>query len=133
MCAQCNTEAVHICDVFGEWALYKATKTDEDWEEGAYGLLTVNDPDFMWKGILVPDPFVGLTDKEINNANEQMIHQHNDHMDCVKDFQGCILNKTNWMNSLYNLIDSAKEAGYDPATKRFESWFIGYLGKKITF
>ncbi len=130
---QCNTEAVHICDVFGEWALYKATKTDGDWEAGAYGLITSNDPDFIWKGNLVPDPFVCMTDNEIKFADEQMIHQHNDHIDCVKEFQNCIISKSNWMNTSYDLIACAKEVGYDPATKRFASWFIGYLGKKITF
>ena len=71
MCLQCNTVAVKICEVFGGWHLFKATVDHEDWAKDSYGLLTQNDPDFVWEGEIVPDPYAGLTDEECDQKEKE--------------------------------------------------------------
>lgn len=138
MCLQCTTEAVKICDVFGKWSLWKATVDDTDWAKDSYGLLTVDDPDFVWSGEIVPDPYAGLTDEESDQKEKEdpigMQEKDARFSKAVEAFRDCNSMNQNWMMYSYHLINAAKEAGYDPENDfNFAAWFINFLAKKITF
>lgn len=137
MCLACDAEAVKICEVFGKWLLYKSTVDHEDWAKDSYGLLIVNDPEFVWKGEIVPDPYAGLIDEECDQKDKEdpigMKEKSKRFDDAVIAFRDCISMDSHWMKHSYNLINSAKEAGYDPDNYNFERWFINFLSKKIVF
>lgn len=137
MCLQCDTAAVQICEVFGGWYLFKATINHEDWAKDSYGLVTQNDPDFVWAGEIVHDPYAGLTDDESDQKDKEdpigMKEKFNSFIKAVEAFRNCDVLDNNWMIHGYKLINAAKEAGYDADGYNFHSWFINFLSKKITF
>lgn len=137
MCLQCDTEAVKICDVFGGWSLWKSTVNHKHWAKDSYGLLTMNDPDFVWAGEIIPDPYAGLTDEECDQKDKEdpigMLAKSERFIKAFEAFRNCIIMDGNWMVHSYKLINAAKEAGYDADGYDFHSWFINFLSKKVTF
>jgi hypothetical protein len=64
MCLQCNSLPVHIGEPFPEWALARARAHDEDCPIGWWGLLRINDPDFVWELTPTPSPTWGLSEDQ---------------------------------------------------------------------
>lgn len=132
MCLQCVTEAKFHGDPLPGWALYRATKDSPTWHIGDWGLLRCNDPDFVWAGEFVADPYAGMSDDEIEAASEDVAKEFERHIDAAVAFE----NATTYGNHpyvSYLLVDAAMKAGYAPATHgtRFAAWLVDHVARHL--
>lgn len=47
MCLQCETKAKYIADFAPGWHIVQATISVDEWREGQYALVRINDPEFV--------------------------------------------------------------------------------------
>jgi hypothetical protein len=110
----------------------KSTVNHPDWPKGWYGLVRWNDPDYIWEGKPVIDPFEDLTDKQINALSDK----------------SRIVKKNRYFFSLvekiepqfeaspelgYTLYSACKKAGYDEKKHgyRLIPWLVHHMAKKM--
>lgn len=133
MCLQCTTEAVIVYrEILPEWVLMRATKDTDKWKAGEYGLVYMNDPDFIWSGEPIEDQTADMTDDEINvlTDDDSRWISSNNHFDFVDSIEGKFV--CDPMKG-YRLIRACMAAGYDPHDHgyRVVSWLVNHIAKKL--
>jgi hypothetical protein len=131
MCEQCVAKTETFLDPIPNWWLVRATDDGHVMKKGEWGLVQCNDPDFVWTVTPKVDPLSGLSEEEINELS-------NDDP-AWKDFEDWSEKSRIFLSELqqnfvhdvsvyWNLIEAAREKGYDPDKDVFAFWFFNYLG-----
>lgn len=135
MCLQCLAKSKMIYEnIFPGYFLVKGTvEVKNEWPKGWYGLVQCNDPDFIWEEKITPNPYHGLTGKEINKGSKSLhdkYHRWSKMLDSIKDdFCEC---QADPMTS-YQFVSACMKAGYRPKRDGFNvmHWFVDYVGEKM--
>lgn len=132
MCLQCAVNAVSYGEVLPGWYLARATndRAPEEWPKDHWGLIRINDPDFVWESTPTVDPYHGMTDNEINSAAAADISCRDDkyHAD-VNMFEEALVCDP---ETGYKLVEAAKAAGWDSWRHgRFAWWLFHRMGRII--
>ena len=132
MCMQCVTRSVLYGEIFPDWYLVRATQGDlmgpnktSVWNKGEFGLVQVNDPDYIFGTIPMKDPFYDWTDEQINSASPEFCALSDCFMDSAIELEESLQSnpETGW-----RLINAAIQVGYNPKEDgRFSFWFLHYL------
>jgi hypothetical protein len=132
MCEQCLAETKTFGEVIPHWWLVQATKEGWQMKPGDYGLVYMNDPDFIWPKELVPitDPTFGLSDEEEEAMDAGANGKWNEFIERVDKIDGNF-----WCEPAtgYSLVNAAKEAGYDEEKHgyRLLSWLTHQMALVI--
>jgi hypothetical protein len=111
------------------WHLMRARKSGSGILAGQWGLVRVNDPDFVWHDTPTPDPFDGLTDEQINDASEELKEADRDFGNGAVAF-GSTLKVDPEVG--YDLVVAAEAVGFDREEDGSISfWLFDYLGRWI--
>lgn len=72
MCLQCTVNAKALVrNIIPGYSLMISMKDNAEWPKGWYGLVSCNDPDFVWEQKPLVDPWVGLTDEQIDACSKK--------------------------------------------------------------
>lgn len=155
MCEQCVAATVMYTlpgagghEVLPGYALVRATKDGWMMRKGDWGLVRMNDPDYWWSKTPVEDPYLGLTDAEIDKRPEPDL-AYDTFQDAVDELQNALDGRTEPMleQGRYNyprfedaieLYEAAKLAGWSlkkkpinggtmEAREPFAYWLCNYL------
>lgn len=110
---QCLTEAKMYGEVIPGWYLVKATKTSPwgHWPAGYWGLVRMNDPDFVWE----PDPLEEDPEAPVDeNGLSEFYRRHNDFEEALHSHP----------NVGYTLIKDAMKVGYNPEEEGYVTFWL---------
>jgi hypothetical protein len=123
MCEQCMAETKCYGEVMPHWWLVQATKEGWMMKPGDFGLVYINDPDFVWSPDFMPmiDPTFDLTDEQQDVMTEEQNKEWDVFYDRVTEIEKHFDCEP---TTGYNLVSAAKEAGYDEDKHgwRFLAW-----------
>jgi hypothetical protein len=133
MCLQCTAEARILLEhAIPGYALMVATKDTEEWHTGQYGLVHINDPDFIWTGDPLIDPTEEVSDEEWDAlSNDDPRRFAFDRLvDLVESMKPCF--KTDPMTG-FSFIQACMQDGYTPALhgRVVLYWFIDHIARKL--
>lgn len=129
MCEQCCASTICIGELVPGWFLVLATKDGAVMKAGNYGLLRINDPDFIFTVKPVKDKFYHLSDEEINHlplvdflSNTRKLGEVHysiyDSLKCSPEIG-------------YKLYCSCIKTGYKEDDDTLEYWLINKMGQMI--
>jgi hypothetical protein len=133
MCLQCNCDAISYGEVLPGWALMRARKDDygdsPEWKTGEWGLVRINDPDYIWSGDLLKNPMLDWTDDQIDSCEDDaVIAAENKFVDC-------------WLNLHDNLVGNAEcgyelclaaiSVGWNKETTRLPEWLMDRMANWV--
>ena len=134
MCLQCLTKAVTVKkDILPGYILKKARLdyvgqgNSPSWLKGQFGLIKMNNPDFVWTNPGV-NPIDGLTDRQINSIEESKWKRAVEWMKKVEIIEK---NFKDEPMICYEFIRACKKAGYRPARHGLNAvmWFVNHCAK----
>lgn len=134
MCLECVTEAETLIeDIIPGYRLTVAMKDAEDWPKGYYGLVRGNDPDFVWPPDDYIDPFSGMTDEEIEAADEKAPDPRWQEWYDFASFIARIRDRFNTHPIIgWHFINACQECGYD---HYYDGdviyWFIDRVNRRL--
>lgn len=121
MCLQCITKAKLISKkpILPGFYLVQGTVGCSEWPKGYYGLVEYNDPAFIWKEKMVPEP------RKLNDKEKWL--------DMVESIEDQFLCSGNDILEFYRLVKACKEKGYDEKKHGYSvmGWIVNYIGKKL--
>ena len=127
MCNTCLVKAYEICELFPGWFLVRATKdvVDDDeieWHAGELGLLRMNDPDIIFDFEPIKDPTFYMSPEEEEKYYEYHSEEANKIDQKILDMadRDILLDPVTG----YELITSAKEAGFKFGEYNFAFWLF---------
>ena len=139
MCQQCLSLPVYFGEPLPGWTLARARAHDEDWPIGWWGLLRINDPDFIWELTPTPSPTWGMSDDEEEKYWERAEWGGVPQSDA---------DRVNWYDwpageafreafasarpeTGYALIAAAITVGFPYDEMSFAPWLLDYLGQYL--
>ena len=129
MCEQCPplADTQSYGEVLEGWRLIRARKQGHLLKPDDWGLVQMNDPDFVWTVTPEVDPQSGLTDEQINACSKEEHDQWWAWMEKADEFE--IALESDPMTG-YELILAAMKKGYNPDVYgRFAYWLFDHLGQ----
>lgn len=140
MCLQCSTESRTYGKPFPTFSLHRAMKDawenePKEWEKDQLGLIIMNDPTFFLTVEPVKDPYVGMSESEIESTSkeirDQLREQYSRFRDAGDRIDEDICASADPLN-IYKLVLEAKERGYKPEDYRSVGrWLSDYLARWI--
>ena len=120
-------------DILPGYFLVKGTvEVKDEWPKGWYGLVQYNDPDFIWEERMTPDPYHGLTGKQINNGSKKLHEKYRRWLEMLNSIEDdfCECQVRPWTS--YQFVSACMKAGYRPKRDGFNVmyWFVNYVGQK---
>ncbi|HEX2697081.1 MAG TPA: hypothetical protein VHM28_05185 [Anaerolineales bacterium] len=110
-----------------------ATKDADGWLKGQYGLVRINDPDFVWSGELMLNPWFQLSDAEIDSLppGDRRISDFDRYVDMIDEIEPSFE-----VGPMYGywLVSACIEDGYDSKLhgKRVVFWLIHHIAEKLS-
>ncbi len=132
MCEQCVTNAETVLDeAIPGYTLMRARVGSPAWPEGWYGLVQQNDPDFVFPGPLLKDPFAGLSDDEINASDETLVEASGVFSAAAQGLQDSLSSLP--ALSGYELITACIQVGYDIKRDGTQTgyWLMHHLSDSV--
>jgi hypothetical protein len=125
--------------VFSEYYLVRATVDGSEMKKDDWGLVQINDPDFIFSTTPWPNPFFHLTVEEHDNLSEDEGKILDAWFDDVDKFAGELVDSTRhvgnkqWrFEALVKLGMAAHKVGYVAEGHRLPEWMFQYLGELLT-
>jgi hypothetical protein len=115
MCEQCVAEAVQHGEVLPGWVLIRASRDGNLMKAGQWGLVSGNDPDYVWSATPRPEP--PCQDPQWSAWSEEARH-----------FEEALRADP---PTGYLLYAAARQAGFIPEG-RFAFWLFGRLGRHLS-
>jgi len=102
----------------GPYWLVQAQKGCEGWPKGWYGLVQMNDPDFIWEGEPIPEPLFRKKDEKAWKNWWKMLEK-------IECNLGPIVG--------YQLVASCMQAGYRPEKHGYRViwWLMNRIGRML--
>ncbi len=125
MCMQCIVNPLYWYDVLPGWTLIRARRKDDgEMNVGDWGLVTINDPDFIWKSTPKMDPKFEMTEEE----EDKFWDQNPDYDSMLPDDFLDAFDNSSVMTS-WELVDAAIKAGYNQEKHGCDvkNWLFHYL------
>lgn len=136
MCLQCNSLPVYFGEPLPGWTLVRARAHDEDWPIGWWGLLRINDPDFVWEMTPVATPTFGMSEKQeddfLDRAQWGGVSQTEADADgwlewpAGRAFVDAFVSTD--PETGYELVAAGIKMGFVPGKWHFAVWLFEYLG-----
>jgi len=138
MCEQCQARAVTYVgpkkkNVLPNYFLVRATKNGSKMKEGDWGLVRINDPDYIWSITPLLDPDDGLSDEEIISPFKDNNYKEDSN---YKEFYKAVSNIEKSLNSgsfdkAIQLGEAMKKSGYNPHKHGYRSafWLCDHIAK----
>jgi hypothetical protein len=112
------------------WILIQARRDGYLMQKDQYGLLTCNDPDFIFDGTPKQDPTRDMSDEELNNDKTGVMGLFNDWVNQVIRLEKSLVNVRS-PDCIISLYRAAKKGGYKKKHGRFGMWLMNKLAKHI--
>lgn len=123
MCEQCSAATKTYGEVVPHWWLIQATKDGNMMKTNDFGLVWINDPDYVWPGDLVPskDPAYEFTDEQFDNMTTEEGDKWEDWLENVEKLEKHFKSDP---GTGFDLVTACNDAGYDPEKHgyRLMSW-----------
>lgn len=130
MCLQCTAEAELVkSDVLPGYSLYRATKNTSRWPRGWFGLVSSNDPAFVFKGPLLNDPCAGLTEDDLD-AMPEYPEGYDEFCTVANELSRV---KIDNLIDAHRFVEACRAAGFDPAVHgtQLGYWLLPILAEKV--
>jgi hypothetical protein len=132
VCEQCQAETKTYGQVAPGWWLIQATKDGDAMKSGDFGLVRINDPEYIWPATLVltEDPGFGLEHDDA--AWDAATAAHSDQRDrFVEGACELMPHLDGTPASGYNLVLRCMDAGYTKKCGYFHMWLAGRVAQVI--
>lgn len=132
MCEQCCAKTETFLEPFPRWWLVRATKDGNIMRKGQWGLVHRNDPDFIWSVEPKLEPLTELSDEEINALpkDSKLWDDFNNWVADVETFRKSLEHHVS-LEASWELIESARKAGYESEKSDFCTWLFNYLAEYL--
>lgn len=120
MCLQCVVESEIIIEgILPGYFLSQSTKDgDEEWPKGRYGIVKINDPEFVFPADPVKEP---AEQEAFFKWMNEVVYPAND----------AIMMRLQPLD-IYNLIQAAIKVGYSPEVDGdFAAWLVNYVAVQL--
>jgi len=141
MCTQCVVDAQFYLikpdgslaehdELLPGWALFQAKKPGGEMNAGDWGLVRVNDPEFVWRVDPVVDPLEGFSEDEQESMFEdpEIAASIDTFVNTQDAFAAELMESVELITSAHALIESANKVGYTTESGSFEWWLCHRLG-----
>ena len=131
MCEQCSAKTYSFGEVLPGWSLVRATRDGLWMKADDWGLVRMNDPDFVWSTVLVPAPH------EANDAHLDVLMKDPTVKAQDDDFMAAYLNfdeamrKGCYPTTGWELVHACRESGYDKERSGANvlMWLADHIGR----
>lgn len=144
MCEQCSAKTLmYITDgptppIAGAYWLVRATQDGNDMKKDDWGLITCNDPDFIFTTTPWPNPFYHMTPDELevlDVINDKTFERIQDkwYMDVEKFATEMAQNQKNYwsINAFGELTINCLDAGMPKRDVRLAHWLFQHIGEQL--
>ena len=139
MCLQCLTKSkVIVKEILPGYCLQKATVGHAEWPKGYYGLVRINDPDFIWKGEPLEDPLYNMPDSEVDALPNKslLLKKNREYFDRVEQIEKHLVTSMGErldIMAMYALVKACKKIGYKEKVHgyRVVAWLSHHMALKI--
>lgn len=121
-----------------EMFLVRAKRDGNRMKKGAWGLVTCNDPDFIFHVTPVPCPYWGMTDEQLDQLPDHESDALTAWETNTETFGHELLSSTltlcysHYFSEIYKLMERCKACGWNPEEATLEKWLFHYLGTFLT-
>ena len=124
MCQQCLTNSIVLCRL-GKFSVQEAVVSSDEWKQGTYGLVEVNDPSFYFTVKPRPEP----ADTGDETADTAAFMKWDEE---VEAFNNEILSSGSHVTDFFDLVNESIKEGYNREDDgSFSHWLFDFLGKKL--
>lgn len=114
--------------------LTRAKKDGNKMKKGDWGLVTCNDPDFIFQTTPEPNPYWGMTDDQLDQLPEHELDALTSWETKTEKFGAELLasvletQHSHYFSNIRKLMDLCKVCEWNPEKITLEQWLFHYLG-----